>query len=107
MKRNTTEQPVHRPDQHARRESRRAARNNKQRDMNMPNSDEGDPETPPFFTEKEVAWRWNMSVKKVQAWRVHGGGPDYHKFGTLVRYSEADLVKFEASCARSHTSDSS
>jgi len=57
-----------------------------------------------FFTEIELADRWNLSVKSLQSWRVKGDGPRFRKFGNRVRYALADVREFEDASARESTS---
>lgn len=57
-----------------------------------------------FFTEIELADRWNLSVKALQSWRVKGDGPRFRKFGNRVRYALADVREFENASARDSTS---
>jgi hypothetical protein len=46
-----------------------------------------------------------MSAKWLQKMRLIGGGLRYAKFGSAVRYSVADIEKYEQSCLRQSTSD--
>jgi hypothetical protein len=57
-----------------------------------------------FITEKQLADRWNISVKAIQRWRVVGQGPKWMKFGSAVRYPLAEVEKVEAASIRSSTS---
>jgi predicted DNA-binding transcriptional regulator AlpA len=57
-----------------------------------------------FLTEKQLAERWNISVKAIQRWRVVGQGPKWMKFGSAVRYPLAEVEKLEAASLRSSTS---
>jgi len=57
-----------------------------------------------FFTEIELADRWNLSVKALQSWRVKGDGPRFRKFGNRVRYALTDVREFEDASARDSTS---
>ena len=57
-----------------------------------------------FFTEIELADRWNLSVKALQSWRLKGEGPRFRKFGNRVRYALADVREFEDASARDSTS---
>ena len=57
-----------------------------------------------FFTEIELADRWNLSVKALQSWRVKGDGPRFRKFGNRVRYALVDVRKFEDASVRDSTS---
>jgi excisionase family DNA binding protein len=45
-----------------------------------------------FLTENEVAERTQISLGTLRRWRLENKGPRYHKFGSLVRYSEDDLT---------------
>lgn len=47
------------------------------------------------YTEEQVAQRWSLSRKTLQAWRLNGGGPKFVKMGKSVRYFSADLALFE------------
>ncbi|MGV8838825.1 MAG: helix-turn-helix domain-containing protein [Bauldia sp.] len=58
-----------------------------------------------FLNERELAERWRISVKTLQAMRLKGGGPVYRRFGRLVRYAVADLEAFESAARRRSTSD--
>ncbi len=49
-----------------------------------------DPQTT-YFDTKEAAAKLRMSASTLQKWRHYGCGPNFHKFGKSVRYSEADL----------------
>lgn len=55
--------------------------------------------------EKEGASYLGVSVYSMRRWRVYGGGPVYHKIGSRVVYSQADLDEFLAACIRRSTSD--
>jgi predicted site-specific integrase-resolvase len=48
-----------------------------------------------FYTDKELAERWNMKVVTLQTWRQHGKPPVFTKFGTAVRYSKEAVLEFE------------
>lgn len=41
----------------------------------------------------------------LEAWRVRGKGPMFHKYGRAVRYYKSDLDAFRAQSARRSTSD--
>ena len=47
-----------------------------------------------LVTEKQASERMNVSVALLRKWRRVGGGPPYCKLGSLVRYSEGDLMAF-------------
>ena len=47
-----------------------------------------------LLTEKQASEKLNVSVALLRKWRRVGGGPRYCKIGSLVRYSESDLLAF-------------
>jgi hypothetical protein len=48
-----------------------------------------------FYTERELADRWKISVKALQKWRLTGDGPTFHKIGRSVRYALQEIEVFE------------
>jgi excisionase family DNA binding protein len=48
-----------------------------------------------FLTESEVAERTQISLGTLRRWRLENKGPQYHKFGSLVRYAEDELTNWE------------
>lgn len=60
---------------------------------------------PAYFTEKEVATRLGVSLKWMQKKRCQGGGIPFVRFGGAVRYSRDEILKYEATSARSSSSD--
>jgi predicted DNA-binding transcriptional regulator AlpA len=44
-----------------------------------------------FLTEFEVSRKTKISLATLRRWRLERRGPRYRKFGSLVRYGEADL----------------
>jgi predicted DNA-binding transcriptional regulator AlpA len=50
-----------------------------------------------FLTEGEVAERTQISLATLRRWRLENRGPKYRKFGSLVRYPEEELVRWEQS----------
>ncbi len=38
------------------------------------------------LTETQLASRWNINPKTLQAWRLLGKGPSYTKIGKAIRY---------------------
>ncbi|MYA87301.1 MAG: helix-turn-helix domain-containing protein [Boseongicola sp. SB0662_bin_57] len=46
-----------------------------------------------------------LSAKTLSRYRVSGGGPVFHKFGTLIRYRREDLEAWTATRRRASTSD--
>ena len=57
-----------------------------------------------FLDTSEAAAFIGLSPCTLEAWRVRGGGPSYHKFGKAIRYSVADLEAFITKSARANTS---
>lgn len=58
-----------------------------------------------LLTEKQAAQLLSVGDKCLQAWRVRGGGPPYHKVGRLIRYREGDLLSWLESRRRQTTSE--
>ncbi|HYD32280.1 MAG TPA: helix-turn-helix domain-containing protein [Azospirillaceae bacterium] len=50
---------------------------------------------PPHLNEQQLAARWGISVKKLQADRLKGGGIPFIRLGRAVRYRYADVVAWE------------
>ena len=48
-----------------------------------------------FLTEVEVAQRTHISLATLRRWRLGNRGPKYRKFGSLVRYAEEELTRWE------------
>ena len=48
-----------------------------------------------FLTEGEVAERTQISLATLRRWRLENRGPKYRKFGSLVRYPEEELARWE------------
>ena len=51
-----------------------------------------------YFDEKDLAARWDMSVKTLQNWRtkgIKGIGPKWQKIGRSVRYRLRDIIAYE------------
>ncbi len=51
------------------------------------------PDDETFLTEDQLAARTQTSKRTLQGWRLKGGGPDYVKFGSLVRYPSSRWKK--------------
>lgn len=47
----------------------------------------------PVMTERQLAFRWKISLKTLRRWRLDGEGPVWHKLFQHVRYHEARLPK--------------
>ena len=56
-----------------------------------------------FLSPQQLAARWDIPIKTLEVWRYRGVGPNYVKFGKLVRYSVPVIVDHEQSCARTNT----
>lgn len=56
------------------------------------------------LTETQLAERWAMSVKTLQAWRERGNGLAFIKLGKAVRYRLTDIEYFEAKNLETNTS---
>lgn len=54
----------------------------------------------PVMTERQVAFRWKISLKTLRRWRLDGEGPVWHKLFQHVRYHEADILEFERQSAQ-------
>ena len=48
-----------------------------------------------FLTEVEVAQRPHISLATLRRWRLENRGPIFRKFGSLVRYAEEELTRWE------------
>src|SRR3954466_14389667 len=48
-----------------------------------------------ILTECEVSERTQISLATLRRWRLENRGPKYHKFGSLVRYGEEELTRWE------------
>ena len=55
--------------------------------------------------EKQAAEFLGVSVHWMRRARWAGGGPEYIKYGSAVRYLPSVLVAYRNSCARKSTSD--
>lgn len=45
--------------------------------------------------ERDLAERWNKSLRTLQRWRSAGYGPAYLQIGGTVRYRLRDILAFE------------
>lgn len=52
----------------------------------------------PFFTQEQLAQRWQVSEQLLRLDRSQGVGCPYYKMGRLVRYKVTDILEYEASC---------
>lgn len=48
-----------------------------------------------FLTETEVSELTHISLGTLRRWRIENKGPRFHKFGSLVRYGEEDLSRWQ------------
>ena len=49
----------------------------------------------PFLTERDLAVRWQVSVRTLQRKRKAGCAPDYIRLNGLVRYPIAAVIAYE------------
>jgi hypothetical protein len=63
---------------------------------------DGNPSSPPIrhLTEVDLARRWQMSERTLQAWRCKKVGPRYFKVGGHVRYRLEDIITYETTQLR-------
>jgi hypothetical protein len=54
---------------------------------------------------RDAAAYLGMGKWTLEAWRVRGKGPMFHKYGRAVRYYKSDLDAYRAKSARRSTSD--
>ncbi len=60
----------------------------------------------PFLTEDDLATRWHVSKRTLQAWRAQGHRPRYVKLGTkCVRYPLDEVEDVEQEQLRTSTSE--
>lgn len=50
-----------------------------------------------FLRERELAERWNRSVRSLQRMRNDGAGPAFHRIGGSILYKIDDIEAYEAS----------
>jgi hypothetical protein len=50
--------------------------------------------------EKDLAARWQVSLKTLRRWRLDNEGPVWHKLFRHVRYHEANILEFESRSAQ-------
>jgi hypothetical protein len=61
----------------------------------------------PRLNEKQLADRWGISVRTLQAVRVKGGGVPFIRIGRAVRYRLEDVLAYEQAQLRISTSEPS
>lgn len=81
------------------------AQSNTHNPINTSPAGELDHHSEVFLTEQELAIRWNISVKKLQADRWKGTGIQYCKFGRAVRFRLSDIIAYEDANTHKSTSD--
>lgn len=57
------------------------------------------------LTEKQLAERWQISVRTLQANRVKGTGVPFVRIGRAVRYSMDEVLAYEEAQRRTSTSE--
>jgi hypothetical protein len=55
-----------------------------------------DTKVKPFLKQEELARRWCMSGRTLEAWRLKGIGPAYVKIGARVLYRLSDVLIAES-----------
>jgi hypothetical protein len=58
-----------------------------------------------LLTERQLAARWHVSTKKLQADRLRGNGCRFVRIGRCVRYRPADVLEHEEAGLRYGTSE--
>lgn len=58
-----------------------------------------------FLSTPQAAELLGLSPRTIEKWRVTGGGPVFHKFGSRVLYSQEDLERWAEGRRRRSTSD--
>ena len=58
-----------------------------------------------YMSVREAAAFLALSPRTLDRYRVDGGGPPFHKFGSSVRYARADLEAWASARRRTSTSD--
>lgn len=48
-----------------------------------------------YISTKELATRWGLSHRTLEEWRADGKGPKFVHIGKKVRYSLAEVEKYE------------
>lgn len=58
-----------------------------------------------IVTQRDLASRWHISAKKLEADRLKGTGCPFIKIGSAVRYRVSDILAYEDANLRHSTSD--
>ncbi len=48
-----------------------------------------------LLSPKDLAFRWNISLKTVYRWHCIGHRPPYIKLGITIRYRLEDIIQYE------------
>jgi hypothetical protein len=59
----------------------------------------------PRLNENQLAERWGVSVRTLQAARIKGGGVPFIRIGRSVRYRLEDVLAYEQARLRTNTSE--
>jgi hypothetical protein len=59
----------------------------------------------PRLNEKQLAERWGVSIRTLQAARVKGSGVPFVRIGRSVRYRLEDVLAYEHARLRTNTSE--
>jgi predicted DNA-binding transcriptional regulator AlpA len=73
--------------------------------LNFPEAPAGARIGTALMSRRDAAIYLDMSPRNLERFAHEGGGPNFVKLGRLVRYRQADLDAWIASCLRSSTSD--
>ena len=57
------------------------------------------------LTTQQAALYLNLSNRTLEKYRVVGGGPEYIKYGRVVRYPIASLQRWKGARIKNNTSD--
>lgn len=80
------------------------AKNQPANPTNVSETSQATPADEVFLTEGDLARRWIMSVKTLQANRLKGVGVRWVKFSHNVRYRMSDVLAYEQAHLRHSTS---
>lgn len=58
---------------------------------------------PKMLSSRDLAERWNLSVRTVDRWRYVDFGPPFLKIGKTIRYRLEDIIEFEQAAMREST----
>jgi hypothetical protein len=59
----------------------------------------------PCLDQKALAWRWGVSVRTLEGWRLRRKGPPYLKLGRRVVYPLEGILEFEQAQLRPMRTD--